>query len=324
MNKVLLIVILLFPLWLSAQINDSLKVFSELIQLESDTTCWNCKSFERSRSYDITIQQDTLSIRVASRDRPVSSNDTADCCGRLDFYKMSVKDIAEVKYDSIVHDQMGLRWTESYIKISALRQYPLFKHIYKGVVLNDNAVKLRVVNQNNAKHFMRLSHFLNDNLDIDSNAIAPRCIFESIQIDTSLNQTIEMIKNSDLETPISLNGKVDLSQELEEILLGYLKEENIMKVYGHLIIDENHEMIYFSNYQNEMYNHLQNLDSIPIAYKVIQRSGFLRITNEQKSRIEELLKGQVWKTGRCYNKHVNSYLEFYIENPAYVKSKDDK
>lgn len=319
----ILIVALFFPVLVEAQINDSLKIICELIEVKNDSTCFNCDAFIKSRNYDIQLFEDTLIIKINSVDSLKWSNDPQDRHVSIDVYKLNINDIKHINYISSKKQLYDLNWVESYIEFSTLREYPLFKHKYKGSIQKTDMIKLHLVNQNDTINFKKLYNFFVEHLDLESNYIPPSCNVENITLNTIVPQKINLIEQNNLEEPIRLNGTDNLDQELQRILMDYLVQENLMKLYGDIIINQNNEMIHFESYQNEMHNYLNTLDSIPASFSVLKETGFLKLTDKHKLQIENLLKDQDWKTGKCNKQLVNSYFDFYVENKDYKKPGDN-
>jgi len=302
-----------------AQINDQLQVICDSMAVEKDTTCYNCDSFAKDRKYKITIDEDTLTVLVDAVDQHRTSKDPRDRHVYVDIYKVNVHDLDRITFKYQLKKLYDLEWEESYVEIAALRDYPLIKHNYRGSDLETAMFKIWVINQQDTVHFKQLASLLNTHLSLDSNTIPPSCEVESHTLNTSPPQRKNLIENHNLEEAIQLDRSTDLNEELKKILLPYLVKENIMKVYGDLVINSNNEMMSFESFQNDMYNELQSMDSIPVGYRVMRETGYLKITNEQKLEIVEMLKNQNWTAGKCNGKSVDAYFDFIVENENYIE-----
>lgn len=318
----LLILILCLPFVIEAQVSDSLKIIGDHMSVENNTTCHNCDVFSRSRKYDIRLNMDTLVINIVAVDSHRMSKDPRDRHESVDEYKMNVNDIEQIAYVSLSKELYDLEWIESYVEFTALRNYPLFKLRYKGAIQETDMVKLRVIDQNDTIHFKRLTQYLNEQLNLDSNYQPPSCKIEKVTIPDGDQPTIDLIEFNNLEEAISLNENTNLSEEMDRILMDYLRQENIPKLYGDIIVSRNNEMMYFESYQNDMHNYLTSLDSIPLSYQVLEETGYLKITNLQMKQVTELLKKQEWKAGTCNQKSVNCRFDFYVENKDYERDNE--
>ena len=312
-NSILFIIC--FPLLAISQINDSLQILCDSIRVVNDTSDANFKHLSRSRSYNMQMLKDTLTIEIEKIDSLIWSDDPRDHRASAVIYKMNVNDIGEMSYSSKSKELYGIKWTESYIEFSALRFYTLFKQIFDHTVTTEtDMVKIPVISQRDTAHFKQIVHLLNNHIDIENNYIPPSCKSEDILLEGKNNKKITAIELNNLEKPIALNGSQDLEQEIHQILIGYIEQENIKKIFGIIYINKNDQLEHFHSEQNKMYNYLNTLDTIPSAFKVMRETAYFKITDEQKDHIKKVLEKQKWETGSCGKQKVNSYFDFYIEN----------
>ena len=58
--------------------------------------------------------------------------------------------------------------------------------------------------------------------------------------------------------------------------------------------------------------------------KALKETAFLKITDEQKVQITEILSKQKWTSGKCGHRKVNAYFNFHIENVKFEKPEEGK
>lgn len=301
-----------------SQLNEQLKIICDSIKTIDDNTDSNYSHLSRSREYQMTIMSDTLSIQVKSRDKLVGSNDPRDDRFSNDVYKMNIHDIGAINFISNSHDNYGYKWTEYLLEFISLRYYPLFnRKADSGTIIKDEAFTFQVINQSDTIFFKELVHLLNENIDVQNNYIEPNCETLEITLNGGAARKMEIIEFDNLELPILLNENQDLEKEIHRILIDYIVQENIKKVYGSIVINSNNQFEYFDSYQNQMYNHLNSLDTVPAGYRVMRETAYLKITDEQNDNLTKLLKNQSWQTGSCKGNLVNSYFSFLVENEKF-------
>ncbi len=320
-SSLLFLLTALNPVLLDAQINNALKTICDSIEVVKDNSDPNFSYLARSRSYDISIVDDTLIVKIFAVDSLLNSSDPRDSRPSLNVYFANINDIGEIKFVSEKHDSYGIEWIESYVEITALRHYPLIGRIYRNKrIAPTDAFTIRVINQNDTCHFRRLDSLLNDFISVSDNFIPPSCEAEEIGVDEKTRKKISAIAPEGLDKTVRLNDNEDISAELESVLIDYIKEQNIKKLYGYIVINQDSEFTYFDSWQNEMYNHLNTLDSIPAAYSVMRETGYFKITDKQKADVEKILKTLNWSAGECNDKRVTSFVHFHIDNPGFIES----
>lgn len=320
----ILVCLILLPIILKSQINEQLANLCDSISI-IDETSGSDYPFISSSNYKIQINTDTLVIEINQTLDMGPDEDSIDR-GRSKYtYKMNVNDIQKIEYSCEKKSSYGIEYFEANMVFSALRFYPLFRAYYKnGIVVKKDMFKVKVINYKDTVYFRQITELLQKHIDTENNYIDPSCIEEEIKLFDRPSIKMNVVPYGNLEEPITLNGQTDLSQEIYQVLIGYLKDENIKKIYGYLIIDDSDKFVSFENFQNQMYNHYNTLDSLSVGQQVLRDMSYHKITDEIKKKIEEILVNQNWKTGSCNNTKVNSYFYFLIENPDYIEEIDNK
>jgi len=263
---------------------------------------------------------DTFVVEVIEKDSVILSGDSK-CNIDTHLYKMDFGDISDIIFSTKQSEIYGYKSRESFIEFEALRFYRLFKHSINGrVVANTDIVKIPIVNHQDTTHFKQLVDLLKNHVDLENNYIAPSCEVEEVLLGMESGKRIKAIEVGSLEKRITLNGSENLEEELRHILINYLEQENIKKLFGTILINQQDQLQEFYNDQNEMYNYLKTLDSLPRLYMVLKETAFYKITDKQKSHIDEILSKQKWTSGQCKNQKVDSYFNFHIANAGFMES----
>ena len=308
------------PFWINAQSNDSLKVYSDLIQVKNDSTCWNCDAAVKSRDYKIKLYDDTLSIEIKAIDSLRWAKNKEDIHTSTVINKMNIKDIQSIDYISIPKKIFDLEFIDSYIEFTSVRSNPLFKQHYGSKIIEKSSINLILTNQKDSTHFKNLYKYLKENINIISNQITPNCIKDKIH--EWSGKEIDATDNSNLEVPIYLNGKTCTNTNIKKIITNYLIDQNIKGVLGYLVINELNliEILWTEQYNlNQLFN---SHSELPIGFKtMIDNIG--TITDNQNEELYKILNSQNWKAGQCDNENVRSYIELEIKNEKYKEPGDN-
>ena len=312
-RKYLLFIIVNSPLLIYAQINDSLKIICDSIQVKQDSTCWSCDALIRSKDYDIKVIDDSICINISSIDS-LKFSKSQDVYTSIDEYKLSINDIDRIEYIIVPKKLYELEWSESYIEFTALRFQPLFKHRNNTKKFEEASVRLLLTNQKDSTHFKHLYRLLKDNIDVSQNHLLASCARDKFH--EWSGKEIDAISITDLEVPINLNGEACTEKGIEKLLLKYLVDQNIKGVLGYLVIDENNQMELIWTEQNKLYKQLNDDNqSYPGIKTMVENIGL--ISDKQIKDIIQLLEKQNWKSRQCENKNERSYIDIFIKNEKF-------
>jgi hypothetical protein len=307
---------------LKSQINQDLAEICDSIQTVDDNTDPNYSQLKRSRSYDIRIEHDSLMVFKWEKDCYLKTDGGDECRTDSIWHQVAVSDIGDIHFECKIKGQNIYPYLEGRLEINSLRNYNLIQRTYAdGTVRQTWYIPLTVINFQDTVHFQALADLLNTYIKTQNNYIEPNCGVEELDL-YSKQRKVKAIENTNLKTPITINGNSDITSELQKVLLPYIKAQNIPKIYGDIIIGDNDSFYHFISEQNNMFNYLQTLDSIPRPYEVMKKTAYFEVTNEQRKYMEDVLAHQDWTSGWCKDKKVISYLTFHITNKDY--SKDDR
>jgi len=309
--------ILVTPFCAKSQINDSLLLLCNSIEVLNDTSDISFKHVLRSRKYEIQMLNDSLCIEIIEIDESIWSTENQEIRVDTTNYRINKNDIAQIKFLTEEKELYDYKWTEAWIQITALRYYPLFDYkINNSKTFKTDEIKIRVVNLKKSIFFENIASLLRNNIDLESNYIDASCKLENVTISDN-DLILNSIEENNLEVSMEINGNNDLEEEVSKILSDYLSVNNIKKIFGTIFIDDMNQFRHFYNEQNEMYNYLNTLDTIPAAYRVMRETAYFKITDEQVAEMSELFLKQDWKSGICDELKVNSHFDFHIENNEY-------
>ena len=305
--------------YLSGQINEQLAIICDSIKTINDSSDPNYSQLQRSRSYDIRIENDSLLVYKWENDCYTKMDGTLDCRVDSMWHQIALKDIGEITYDCQMKGQDIFPYLEGRLEINALRYYDLVKRTYRdGTIRQTYYIPLMVVNFQDTVHFEALAKLLNEYIKPESNYIEPNCVEEELGL-YSQQRKVKAIENTNLKEGITLNGSKDIEGELKKVLLPYLKEQNIPKIYGDIIIGDDDSYYHFICEQNNVFNYLKTLDTIPRPYELMRKTAYFEVTDDQRKYIEDIMAQQEWTSGYCNGKKVVSYAIFHVANEDHIK-----
>ena len=317
MKALLLVVIfVVVNTQLYSQINDKLKQLTEEVSIEN--YIWDTLTPHRSKTldYSITIEADSLFVNLNSLDIFQNSTSNPDTLKSDMLYKAHVKDVGKIEFiNEWRKPKYGDPFYDTFIEIESLRDKEIFDVLYDdGTKVKTWHIRIRVFNHSDSLKFKDISNLLNDHINPSSNTSVANCNVD--QDHEWSGEAVNAVDNKNLEVPIYMNGNVCQEKDVQQLVLSYLKEQNLKGILGYFIVNESNEIQTFWTEQNNFYHLKASGAKLPAGMSTLMDNIGV-MNDKQLNDILLILKAQKWGTGKCKDKNVTSYFDLAIKNESY-------
>jgi len=296
------------------QIENELHSISKAMSFQNDTTFSDYHA-SKTMEYEFLLENKILGIKTKSKDsyKSMEFEKILNRKYNIPLTAIESMELSTLKIPYMKDSEEQIKLIQ-HLNFKALRSQTLFEEVNEGDTSKISVVSIPIHKAKDTVYVDSLLTLLNNEHDISENSIAASCEYSDTQFEMD-GPIIKVIRNKDLDKPITLNGNQNINEEIGKVLSEVMSKNNMKTIGMEIAINPKNQiegmaiMEYLA--ASEFKDQLAVLNE---EEKVQMQETFGFISKSTNDEIIALLKNQTWKAGECNGELVLSGLSIELSS----------